>query len=172
MRQSNKCGSVRNDEIFNLHLGSGVGPFLIINTREWDLTIRLVIYIYDLVLASVETCLPEVYAYVCLKGVTAGVWEGRFDQIWVKILLFLKIKTDEWNLTIFLFEYWNSLAIDTVQTYLMQFGAYMSLERATTCLWQGCFSWIWLKIWFFFLNIKTEDWNLQILLFNPEMILS
>ena len=23
MRQSNKCGSVRNDEIFNLHLGSG-----------------------------------------------------------------------------------------------------------------------------------------------------
>ena len=24
MRQSNKCGSVRNDEIFNLHLGSGV----------------------------------------------------------------------------------------------------------------------------------------------------
>ena len=26
MRQSNKSGSVRNDEIFNLHLGSGVGP--------------------------------------------------------------------------------------------------------------------------------------------------
>ena len=26
MRQSNKCGSVRNDEIFNLHLGSGAGP--------------------------------------------------------------------------------------------------------------------------------------------------
>ena len=25
MRQSNKCGSVRNDEIMNLHLGSGVG---------------------------------------------------------------------------------------------------------------------------------------------------
>ena len=23
MRQSDKCGSVRNDEIFNLHLGSG-----------------------------------------------------------------------------------------------------------------------------------------------------
>ena len=23
MRQSNKCGSVRNDEILNLHLGSG-----------------------------------------------------------------------------------------------------------------------------------------------------
>ena len=26
MRQSNKCGSVRNDEIFNLHLGSDAGP--------------------------------------------------------------------------------------------------------------------------------------------------
>ena len=25
-RQSNKCGSVRNDEIFNSHLGSGAGP--------------------------------------------------------------------------------------------------------------------------------------------------
>ena len=28
MRQSNKCGSVRNDEIFNLHLRSGVGPWV------------------------------------------------------------------------------------------------------------------------------------------------
>ena len=26
MRQSNKCGIVRNDEIFNLHLGSSAGP--------------------------------------------------------------------------------------------------------------------------------------------------
>ena len=26
MRQSGKCGSVKNDEIFNLHLGSGWGP--------------------------------------------------------------------------------------------------------------------------------------------------
>ena len=26
MRQSNKCGSVRNHEIFNLHFGSGEGP--------------------------------------------------------------------------------------------------------------------------------------------------
>ena len=25
-RQSNKCKSVRNDEIFNLHLASGMGP--------------------------------------------------------------------------------------------------------------------------------------------------
>ena len=26
IRQSNKCGSVRNDEIINLQLGSGMGP--------------------------------------------------------------------------------------------------------------------------------------------------
>ena len=26
MRQSNKCGRVTNDEIFNLHLGTAVGP--------------------------------------------------------------------------------------------------------------------------------------------------
>ena len=28
MRQCNGCGSVRNDEIFNLHLGSGAGPWV------------------------------------------------------------------------------------------------------------------------------------------------
>ena len=28
MRQSDKCGSVRNDDIFNLHLGSGAGPWV------------------------------------------------------------------------------------------------------------------------------------------------
>ena len=28
MRQSKECGNVRNDEIFNLHLGSGAGPSL------------------------------------------------------------------------------------------------------------------------------------------------
>lgn len=28
MRQSNKCGSTRNDQIFNLHLRSGTGPWV------------------------------------------------------------------------------------------------------------------------------------------------
>ena len=28
MKQSDKCGSVRNDDIFNLHLGSGAGPWV------------------------------------------------------------------------------------------------------------------------------------------------
>ena len=38
MRQSNKCESVRKDEIFNLHLGSGAGPisFLLQNKAiQW-----------------------------------------------------------------------------------------------------------------------------------------
>ena len=26
LKQSDKCGSVRNDETFNLHMGSGAGP--------------------------------------------------------------------------------------------------------------------------------------------------
>ena len=36
MRQSNKCGSVRNDEIFNLHLGSGAGPSVSISCLLQD----------------------------------------------------------------------------------------------------------------------------------------
>ena len=42
MRQSNKCGSVRNDEIFNLHLGSGAGPSVAITAAaEKTLGIKL-----------------------------------------------------------------------------------------------------------------------------------
>ena len=36
MRQSNKCGSVRNDEIFNLHFGSGEGPWISISCLLQD----------------------------------------------------------------------------------------------------------------------------------------
>ena len=35
MRQSNKRGSARNDEIFNLHLGSGAERLLEVN-QEWE----------------------------------------------------------------------------------------------------------------------------------------
>ena len=34
MRQSNKCESVRKDEIFNLHLGSGAGPWVSIQSND------------------------------------------------------------------------------------------------------------------------------------------
>ena len=33
----NKCGSVRNDEMFNLHLGSGVGPWVSITSHINDI---------------------------------------------------------------------------------------------------------------------------------------
>ena len=46
MRQSDKCGSVRNDHIFNLQLGSSVGPsvsilclsfsYLLIRKQDWN----------------------------------------------------------------------------------------------------------------------------------------
>ena len=36
MRQSNKCGSVKNDEIFNLLLGSGAGPWASISCVMQD----------------------------------------------------------------------------------------------------------------------------------------
>ena len=36
MRQSSQCGSVRNDEIFTLHLGSGAGPWLSITCLLQD----------------------------------------------------------------------------------------------------------------------------------------
>ena len=36
MRQSNKCGSVRNDEIIDLHLGSGAGPWVSITCLLQD----------------------------------------------------------------------------------------------------------------------------------------
>ena len=38
LRISNKCGSVRKDEIFNLHLGSGVGPLVSIPCLLQDTT--------------------------------------------------------------------------------------------------------------------------------------
>ena len=36
MRQSNKCGSVMNDEIFNFHLGSGMDPWVSITCLLQD----------------------------------------------------------------------------------------------------------------------------------------
>ena len=41
MRQSTKCGSVKNDEIFNLRLGSGASPWISISCLLQD-----TIYVY------------------------------------------------------------------------------------------------------------------------------
>ena len=49
-------------------------------------------YWNGLVLGSVQTCFLEVGAYMSLKRATAGLLEGRFCWIWLKISLFLKQK--------------------------------------------------------------------------------
>ena len=59
MRQSNGCGSVRNDEIFNLHLGSGAGhliriPCLLQDTSHYSLLENVLQTIY-------ATSLPNIY---------------------------------------------------------------------------------------------------------------
>ena len=76
----------------------------------------------------------------------AGVWEGRFCRIWVKILHFLSIKTGEWDLKILLFNYWNYLLLGLLEVYFLEVGAYIFLKRAATGIWEGSFFWIWVKM--------------------------
>ena len=61
MRQSDKCGSVRDDEIFNLHLGSGTDPYIYtflfrFSTRVWRVLWLVIqsIVIYPFVLFNSE----------------------------------------------------------------------------------------------------------------------
>ena len=119
-------------------------------SREWDLKILLFNYWNDLVLGSVDTYFVEVGAYVSLKRAATGVWEGRFCRIEWKYHNFLNIKKREWDLKILLFNYWNGLAIGSVDTYFLEVGTYMSLKQATTGLWESRICWIWVKILQFF----------------------
>ena len=57
---------------------------------------------------------------------------------------------EEPDLKLFMFNYWNDLVLDSVETYFLEVGAYVSLTRATTGLWEGCFCWIWVKVSHFF----------------------
>ena len=57
------------------------------------------------------------------------------------------------------------LVLGSVKTYFLEVGAYVSLKRATTGLWEGRFCWIWLK-YHYFLKIKTVEWDLNILQFT------
>ena len=74
----------------------------------------------------------------------------------------MKIKTGEWDLKVFILNYWNGLALGSVQTYFLEVGAYVSLKRATTGLWEG---WLSLKI-SHFLKYKNGGGDLKVLLFN------
>ena len=88
-----------------------ISLFWNIKTGEWDLKMLLFNYWNDLVLGLVETCFLEVDAYVSLKLATTGVWEVRFGWIWLKISLFLNIKTGEWNLKLSLLLKWSCLRL-------------------------------------------------------------
>ena len=115
-------------------------------TEEWDLKVVMFNYWNGLVLGSVESSFLEVGTYVSLKRATTGLWEVRFCCIWLKLSLFLNIKADEWDLIALLFNYWNGLALSSVETCFLEVGAYVSLKLTTTGLEEGRFSWIWQKI--------------------------
>ena len=61
-----------------LNLTGNITFFLNIKAEECYLKILLFSYRNDLVFGSVETYFLKVHAYVCLKGASAGVSEGRF----------------------------------------------------------------------------------------------
>ena len=56
-----------------------------LSIKTGDLKISLFIYWNDRVLCSVETYFLEVGAYVFLKRVATGAWEGCIWWNWVKI---------------------------------------------------------------------------------------
>ena len=87
---------------------------------------------------SVHTCLWNEPPQVSEKVVFA-----EFD--W-KCHIFLNIKTEEWDLKVLLFNYWNGLVLGLVQTCFLEVGGYIPLKRATAGFWERYFYWIWLKI--------------------------
>ena len=101
------------------------------------------------------------------------VWNGPprvfervvFAEFGWKYHNFLKIKTEEWDLKILLFDYWHDLTLGSVETCFLEIDSYVSLERATTGLWEGCFCLILVKILRFF-KYKNGGVGPKILLFN------
>ena len=61
---------------------------------EWEQNVLFFNYWNDFILGWVETYFLEVSAYMSVKRATAGVWEGRFFRIWVKILHLLKYRNE------------------------------------------------------------------------------
>ena len=78
--------------------------------------IFLLNYWNDLVLGSVGKYFLEVFAYVSIKGANTGVPQKRFADFDWKYHIFFNIKTEERDLKILLFNYWNDLALGSVET--------------------------------------------------------
>ena len=49
-----------------------------------------------------------------------------------------------------MFNYWNDFVLGLVETYFLEVGAYVSLKRATTGVWEGQICWNWVEIPQFF----------------------
>ena len=69
-----------------------------------------------------------------------------FADIEWKYRIFLTIKTEKWDLKIFMFNYWNDLVLGFEETYFLEVGAYVSLKEASAGLWEGRFFLIFQKI--------------------------
>ena len=59
-------------------------------------------------------------------------------------------------MNILLFNYWKDLALDSVEIYFLEIGAYVSLKQAATGVWEGHFCGISMKIPQFFKS-KMEE---------------
>ena len=108
-----------------------IPQFLNIKTGDLDLKISLFNYSNDLVLRWVET-----YSGRCCINVSDTSQHSSLRVpywIWVKIpQVFSNIIAGEWNLKISLFNYWNYIVLGSVETHILDVGAYVCLKRATT----------------------------------------
>ena len=60
--------------------------------------------------------------------------------------MFSNMKTENWDLQNWLFNYVNEIALGLVERYFFEFGAYVSVKVATGGVWQCRFCWIWVEI--------------------------
>ena len=71
-----------------------------------------------------------------------GVNRVVFAEFEWKHQNFLNIKTEEWDIKFLLFNYWNGLALDSLEISFLEVGAHMIVKRATTDFWEGGICWI------------------------------
>ena len=124
-------------------------------TEELNRKVSLFNYWTDLVLGSVQTYFLETSLYVCLKGATAGVWEGRFCWTWLEISRLFKYKNGGVVPKDFIVSMLKRFFLGWEETYFLEVGAYISLKGATAGLLEDRPCWIWQEISHFFLNIKS-----------------
>ena len=136
-----------------------------IKTEEWDLNIFLLNYWNEPFLGPVLTCFLEVSAHVSLKWLTAGLWRVVLTELEWKYNIFLNRNTDEWDVENLIFNYWNDLVLDLVETYFLEVGAYLCLKGATAVVRERRFLQNLTGNVTFFLNIKMEEYDRKLSLF-------